>query len=233
MKATQVNARRSVIRRRGSGVSTALSCRRRTSRISGIFQIFWIFRIIRIGRLPLNCRSLQMFPACVLVAGSLAGPLVSRVEGAEPLQPARAGALLITAGADTAAGFRWLELPAIQRRCLVWADGFMTLPSDVTPEHFGQASLLVPYGPNLAGISDGRHLRFVLGKYRVERPLLLTDGVVSLYVSYGELNIEDGRIVYQAVRRISNPKAQYLLLAGIVILITMLLLRIRSRLRRS
>jgi len=180
-----------------------------------------------------NVRILWIFPTCFLAVGFLAGALVPRVEGIEPLQPARAGVLLITAGADTAAGFRWLELPAIQQRCLVWANGFLMLPSDVTPERFGQSSLLVPYGSNLAGVSDGRRLRFVLGKYRVERPLLLTDGAVSLFVSYGELDIEDGRIVYQSVRRISNPKAQYLLLAGIVILITMLLLRVRSRLRKS
>jgi hypothetical protein len=158
---------------------------------------------------------------------------VGDVTGQESVHPVRAGRLLISAGADSSAGYRWLELPVLQRRCLTWDQGILVLAEEVEVTRFGELGLLVPYSADLAGVSDGKRLLFKLGRFRLAQSLLLTDNTLSLYVTAGELEIEDGRIVYRAKQRKTDPRAQYLLLAGIVLLISVLLVRARSRLRES
>ncbi len=149
---------------------------------------------------------------------------------AEP-HPPRAGLLVIEAAADSAAGFRWLDLPSTGARCLVWDQGILNLDADVTTGRYGVADLTLPYGPDLSGVSGGQRLLFEEGVYTVDKPLLLAAGDLQLFVTRGELVIESDRIVYRQAASTRDPRAQYMVLAGMVILITILMMRVRSRLR--
>lgn len=171
----------------------------------------------------------------LILVGYLALLPLAAARGQDPIHPPYAGQLLISAGADTSAGFRWLALPDLQERylCLTWAEGVLLLPAGTEVTPFGETGLLVPFGANLVGTSAGKRLLFAPGRYRISQPSLLTDGSLSLYITAGELVIEEGRIVYRLRESAGELRAQYLLLAGIVILITVLLMRARSRLRQS
>ena len=61
----------------------------------------------------------------------------------------------------------------------------------------------------------------------------MVDEGVQIYLTRGEIEIESDRVVYRQTHAPSDPRAQYMLIAGIVILITILMIRARSRLREQ
>jgi hypothetical protein len=168
----------------------------------------------------------------VWVWWSVAAPWGSAQDTRE-VHPQRAGILVIEAGLDSTAGFRWVSLPEQGVRCLTWRDGTLVLPLEQPTGQFGVDDLTLPFDSGMMGISDGRRLLFREGRYPIDRPLLLADGSRWIFFSRGELVIEPGRIIYRQGPPPTNLKAQYLLLAGIVILITVLMVRIRRRLRET
>jgi hypothetical protein len=165
--------------------------------------------------------------ACLLL---LAGPVSAPAQ--EGRTAGREGLLVVEAARDTSQDFRWIERPEVRRRWLVWSSGMLSVPDSLQVTDFGVADLMVPYSPQLAGLSAGRRLLFTPGRYRVRGTTYLSDGRLDLILSAGELRIEAGRVVYSGAVADRRQRAQYLMLAGIVILVTTLMLRARSRLRR-
>jgi hypothetical protein len=116
---------------------------------------------------------------------------------------------------------------------LIWDGGVLVLPNAVTGDSFGVADFTIPYTQDLLGVSEGRRLLFRDGRYGIRHPVMLTDGTIHLFLSEGDILIESGRIVVRRGGSQTDPRAQYLLLAGLVLLISILWARARSRLRRS
>ena len=160
--------------------------------------------------------------------------VVAPVAGQEPdeadLTLGHPGYLVITgaATADSASGFHWQSGPSLDQRSLVWDEGMLTVPDDLQPESFGPDDLAVPCGAGLTGSGNAGRLVFRPGLYPVTEPLILTDGVVTLYVAGGELEIVGQRVRYRASRvKMKDIRASYILLAGLVLLTVVLLRRAR------
>jgi len=145
------------------------------------------------------------------------------------------GYIIMTAAVgDTTGTFVWQAGPGPTQRSLVWAEGVLTVPVTLAPETFGPADLAVPCSAELAGGGHGGRLVFSGGKYRIDEPLLLTDGSVTLYATAGELEILGERVRYRAPRKaIKDTRSSYLLLAGLVLLTIVLLRRARLGLRKG
>jgi hypothetical protein len=190
-----------------------------------------------IGHHPV--RSLGWLLLLALLVG--AGPAFAqdRPEFQEPAgtTAGRPGHWVLEAASDSSSGFRWLSLPSHGVRCLTWDGGALVLPLAEPPERFGVDDLTVPYSAELVGVSQGRRMVFEPGRYRIEEPVLLTDGTRWLFLSAGEMTVEPALIQYRrefpGSGSTDRSRAQYLFLGALVILIAVLLLRVRSRLRES
>ena len=155
------------------------------------------------------------------------------VMGTQIAHPAGPGLLLSAAAADTSLSFRWLDWPLQKRRLLVWDHGVLSVPDTLADLRIGRDGVAFPYLARLAGVSEGRQLVFDAGSYTIAEPLLLSDGVLQAYLSRGEITIESGRIVYRlTAEEAQDPRANYVFLAAIVLLIVILLARARTRVQR-
>lgn len=145
------------------------------------------------------------------------------------------GYIVMTGAAhDTTGTFFWQGGPGPDQRSLVWAQGVLTVPVELVPETFGPADLAVPCGAELAGGGHGGRLVFTGGTYRIDEPLLLTDGSVTLYATAGKLEILGERVRYSAPKvSVKNPLASYVLLAGLLLLTLVLLRRARLGFRKG
>jgi hypothetical protein len=175
-------------------------------------------------RSPRRCRLLLAAVVCCC-----AWPGVGRA-AADPHHLGHPGYLVLVgaAMADSTTEFLWQEGPGPDQRSLVWPAGALTVPVDLTAESFGPTDLAVPCGAQLAGASHGGRLVFEPGIYEVVSPLLLTDGTVTLYAAAGELEILGERILYRPpMKQGRDPRASFILLAGLVLLTLVLLRRAR------
>lgn len=146
------------------------------------------------------------------------------------------GYLVLADAGDSTAGYHWQPGPGPDQRSLVWEHGLLTVPTGLALEAFGPRDLAVAAGAGLTGTSGGGTLVFADGRYEVSAPVLLTDGSVSLYAAAGELEIVGQRIRYVPPRRTgeADPRAGFVFLAGMVLLVVVLLrLSRRRRQRRS
>ena len=168
-----------------------------------------------------------------LVAGVRPAAIAQTDLSTAPLQPARGGLFVIEAARDSTRDFRWVPLPALGLRCLVWSGGVITIPESLETAEFGVADLTLPFSRNLVGVSAGRRLVFADGRFLINQPLMLRDGANQIFLAKGDILIEEGRIVYRMRAAGTDPRAQYLLLAGIILMTVVLMVRVRSRLRRQ
>lgn len=137
------------------------------------------------------------------------------------------GLLVLTAALDSTRGYEWQLGPGAGQRSLTWAQGSLTLPDTLELESMRDIDLLVPCTADLAGQGASGRLIFRDGIYPVSEPLHLTDGVVDLYVTEGELEVRGQRIRYTAPRTDEpHPQAGFLFLLGMVILVIVLLRRL-------
>ncbi|MFH1845233.1 MAG: hypothetical protein ABIF77_18760, partial [bacterium] len=113
------------------------------------------------------------------------------------LRPSCAGFFVIEAANDSTAGFEWIMLAEQAKQCLVWDGGAITLPDSVTPGTFGPADLTIPFSEELLGVSRGRRLLFTPGRFVIDHPLYLSDGIGHYFLAKGDILIENGRIVYR------------------------------------
>jgi len=177
-------------------------------------------------------RRSRFLPAllAILLAGSTTAPARSSEPGRTLGHPGYIVIVGAAAASDTGEPFRWQDGPGTGQRSLVWSDGMLSVPAEFRLETFGPEDLAVPCGPDLAGGGHGGNLVFSEGTYEVTAPLLLSDGTVTLHAAAGELEILGQRVLYRAPPRVrvKDPRASYLLLAGLVLLTLVLLRRARQ-----
>jgi hypothetical protein len=147
----------------------------------------------------------------------------------------RPGFLVISGAADTTGHYAWRSGPGPRERSLVWPDGVLTVPQDLPLESFGPHDLAVPTGSDLAGITDGGALVFGDGLYAISAPLLLSDGSISAYLAAGELEIVGERVRYlpPPPDQPADSRAGFIMLAGVLLLVVVLLRLARRRSGRS
>ncbi|MCP4571972.1 MAG: hypothetical protein GY838_06420 [bacterium] len=171
--------------------------------------------------------ALALIPACVLVAVAAADDEPLRYTLGEP------GYLVLAGAADSTDVYIWQDGPGEGRRSLVWDEGMLTVPADLVGETYGRHDLGFPCGATLAGNGRGGRLVFEPGTFPIDEPLRLGDGSLDFYAADGELEIRAGRIRYsRAASRQKDPRASFIMLAGMVVL-TVVLLRRARRTRES
>lgn len=159
-----------------------------------------------------------------------AGPAAAQ-SGGQTL--GQAGYIVIENGRD-AAGFRWQEGPGPGRHSLVWPEGTLSLPDSLELDEFGPHDAGIVCRAELSGVGGSGQLVFQDGVYQVSEPLLLADGVLELHVSAGELIVRGSQIRYRRPHSEDRKtRANFIFLAGMMVLIIVLLRRARSRLRKS
>ena len=107
------------------------------------------------------------------------------------------------------------------------------LPRGV-PVEIAVSSLTDERGLRSAMVGVTAQGRFPLapGSYRLDEPLLLTDGRLEAHLSAGSLTVAPGRLEYvPPTKRQADPRAPYLLLGGLVLLTWVLLRRARHQVR--
>lgn len=166
----------------------------------------------------------------VIVAASCSAALFAQEAGpgVDRHELGTAGFLVIADANDTTDVFVWQDGPGEGRRSLVWDEGVLTVPDDMVFESYGPYDLGVPCGANLTGHGKGGRLVFASGTYPIDEPVRLTDGVVDFYAAAGELEIRNGRVRYSRDEaRQKDPRASFIMLAGLVLLTVILLRRAR------
>ena len=114
----------------------------------------------------------------------------------------------------------------------------LTVPDSMALEPFAESDLAVPVTGHLTGAGASGTLDWREGTYPVSEPVMITDGVVSMLVSGGELEILGTRIRYRPPafsdeEGRADPRASFMMLAGILLLILVLMRRARNRLREG
>ena len=173
---------------------------------------------------------------CV-VAASVAGMIVlgafsgsAADEAVSDQRLGRPGYLVIEAGRDTTAGYRWESGPGSGFRSLVWDQGRLTLPDSLRPEESGLRDVGVPCTAQLEGTGASGRLILQDGVYPVSEPLVMKDGRLELHLTGGELEIRGARIRYrQPTGGNRDFKAGLLMLAGMTVLVLVLLRRARLK----
>lgn len=153
-------------------------------------------------------------------------------------QLGHSGYLIMTAARDSTAGYQWLDGPGPDQISLTWLDGMLTLPDSLVLEPFAEHDLAVPVSGALAGAGAGGKLQWQDGTFTISEPILLTDGVVQLLASAGELEILSSRIRYRAPESVppepgTDLRASLMMLAGVALLIAVLLRRARRQLKKG
>jgi hypothetical protein len=141
-----------------------------------------------------------------------------------------AGYLVITGARDSTAGYFWQPGPGPSRHSLVWPEGTLSLPLDAELDPFGLADGGFACGPELSGVGGSGQLLFQDGIYQVSEPIFLSDGVLELHAAGGELEVRGDQIRYRRPKvKESRTQANYIFLAGLVLLIVVLMRRARSQ----
>ena len=157
--------------------------------------------------------------------------LAAGAAGAEGVSLGHPGYLILAGAADSTAGYHWRDGPGPDQRSLVWEHGLLTVPTDLALEGFGPRDLAVAVGAELTGASDGGDLLFQDGRYRISAPLLLSDRNLSFYAAAGELELVGERIRYLPpdMGERPDPRAGFIFLAGMVLLVIVLMRLARRR----
>jgi len=163
-------------------------------------------------------------------------------EGENRFSLEQPGILIITAGSDTSAGFHWrreilpTQGPGVGRISLVWEGGVLSIPETLALDGFPNNNLGVPLEAGFSGTGQEGPLLLADGVFSVTESLMMGDGVVQLMISDGELEIFGPRFRYSRPREITadeKQKANFLLIAGLLVLIAVLLRRARKILRKG
>lgn len=152
------------------------------------------------------------------------------------------GLLILTAAQDSTSGFRWENGPGPSQLSLIWPEGRLTIPADLAMESDPSGDLGVPLQAGFTGTGPGGGVDLRDGRRIIRESLAFTDGRVHWVVSGGRLDIAGPNLRY---RRAQEPatgepegalgrdqQADFLLIAGLLLLIAVLLRRARSKTRR-
>ncbi len=143
------------------------------------------------------------------------------------------GVLIITSARDTTAGFQWQPGPGNGRISLVWPGGVLSLPDSLAMEAYPNSNLAIPLIAGFSGNLEAGPFALDDGTYEINENLIMSDGVIQLIVSSGELEIFGPRFRYTLSSDNSHEsRSNYLLIAGLLVLIAVLLRRSRMILRK-
>jgi hypothetical protein len=142
--------------------------------------------------------------------------------------------LVIEAARDTTQGFVSRDLAGPGRRLLAWPEGVLSVPDTAAwlPDgETGLAFALVSDRAAAAGPAGRLGLR--PGRYGIDTPLLLTDGVLSAHLTSGTLEVsEAGEVRYRRPGGGIGSRGTLLLLAGLGLATVVLLRAVRRRATR-
>ncbi len=169
---------------------------------------------------------MKLITTCLLCSLLLTVPATCK-----QLSPEYPGILVIESACDSTA-FNWNSVG--EHSSIIWETGAFLFSSEADTGTFGLNDLTVVYDVNLVGISNGSELVFQNGKYSFDTPLVLTATDFTLVACKGILEIADGRIDLQILSTDKKSgNSSYILLAGMVILIAILMNRSRKKLQSS
>jgi len=144
------------------------------------------------------------------------------------------GYLVIEGVRDTTALFSWQNGPGPGRHSLVWPEGTLSLPDSVELDDYGRLDVGLTCGRELSGVGGSGHLVFADGLYTISEPVVLGDGILELHLAAGELEVRQNQIHYRRPVIVDRShQANYVFLAGLVVLIVVLMRRARKQLRKS
>ena len=140
------------------------------------------------------------------------------------------GYVVIEAARDSASGFVWETETDSGFRTLSWEEGRLTIPDSFLVEDFGRWDIGFACTEFLAGSGSSGKLIIQDGIFPVSEPVVLTDGLLELQVTGGELEIRGAMIRYRRPAAVSRDfRSGLLLLAGMTLMIIVLLRRARLR----
>ena len=164
----------------------------------------------------------------MLVMGAVSG-LAEGVRGSDH-RLGSPGYLVIEAGRDSTAGFRWEAGPGPGSRSLVWDQGRLVVPDTMAVDSFGQHDLGLPFNEKFAGTGASGRVLLEDGIFPVSEPVVFSDGLLEMEISSGELEIRGARIRYRrATFEPREIKSGLLLLAGMTLMVIVLLRRARLK----
>ncbi len=137
---------------------------------------------------------------------------------------------MVTAAQDTSSGYHWVDGPGTSQRSLVWPCGVINIPTDYPVEGFGPFDLAIPCTGVWGGVGNTGRLLMEDGQYRIDEPIFMTDGTVHFFADDGLLEIVASRVRYfpsEIKKDKTDPKASFILLVGLAILIAVLIRRSR------
>lgn len=155
-------------------------------------------------------------------------PVVGFLPAGEAL--GSSGYLVIEDVRDPNAGFHWASVGTDGFRTLTWSEGELILPDSLQSEDFSLHDLGVVCATNLAGTGASGQVVLTDGIFTVSEPVVLSDGILELRVTGGELEIRGAMVRYRRPAEDSNGYGPGLLmLAGMTLLVIVLLRRARLK----
>jgi hypothetical protein len=146
------------------------------------------------------------------------------------LNPEYPGVLVVESARDTSL----FNLETIgSKSSLTWQSGSLVFSQEADTGTFGVNSLTIAYDVSLAGLNDGVELVFQNGRYNINSPLIMTSPDFILTASEGVLEISEGRIDLKMPIKKNSNNSDYILLAGMIIFIAVLLNRSRKKKQSS
>lgn len=140
------------------------------------------------------------------------------------------GFVVIESARDSVSAFTWQAGPKAGLRTLDWDEGHLTIPDTLPVEEIGRRDIGFPCSSAFAGTGQSGQLVLKDGIFPVSESVILTDGVLRLELSGGELEIRGAMIRYR--RSTSAPrefKSGLLFLAGMTLMVIVLLRRFRMK----
>lgn len=154
------------------------------------------------------------------------------------------GLLVIADAQDSTTVFRWESGPGPKMLSLIWPEGRLTLPADLALQGDSHGNLGVPLRVGFGGTGSDGPFAMVDGTHAFSESLAFTDGRMQWVVSEGTLEIKGSVIRYlrpwgsdsgndSSPRSPQEQKANFLLIAGLLLLIAVLMRRARQKTRRK
>ncbi len=152
------------------------------------------------------------------------------------------GLLVITAAQDSTRSFRWEEGPGSGQLSLVWPEGRLIIPSELSLQGDAQGDLGIPLRAGFGGNSPAGPVALGEGLQSIDANLAFSDGRLQWMVSGGELEIHGNRLIYRRPwvgtgkapgTGLKDQRANLLMIAGLLLLIAVLLRRARRITRRK
>jgi len=141
---------------------------------------------------------------------------------------------VIEAARDTTSEFVAMPLAKLGAQALAWPEGVVTVPDSLEWLDYGEASLAFTLdGSRLVGAMVEGIFAADPGRYDVDTPIQLSDGRITACLTAGEIEVKPGLIIYRRPHQGRDPRADFMIVGGLVLATAVLLHGVRRRTRRS